>query len=64
MVQAAGRTTKMLHTVQEGDYITDFVGPLGKATEMDGLKKVCVVGGGVGCAIIPHRQEMHERALT
>ena len=51
MVQAAGRTTKMLHTVEEGDYITDFVGPLGKATEMEGLKKVCVVGGGVGCAI-------------
>ena len=50
MVQAAGRTTKMLHTVEQGDYITDFVGPLGKATEMEGLAKVCVVGGGVGCA--------------
>ena len=50
MVQAAGRTTKMLHTVEEGDYITDFVGPLGKATEMAGLKKVCVVGGGGGFA--------------
>ena len=61
MVQAAGRTTKMLHTVQEGDYITDFVGPLGKATEMDGLKKVCVVGGGVGCAIaLPIAQKLHE----
>ena len=46
MVQAAGRTTKMLHTVEEGDYLTDFVGPLGKATEMEGMKKVCVVGGG------------------
>ena len=51
MVQAAGRTTRMLHTVEQGDYITDFVGPLGKATEMEGLKQVCVVGGGVGCAI-------------
>ena len=51
MVQAAGRTTRMLHTVEQGDFITDIVGPLGKATEMDGLKKVCVVGGGVGCAI-------------
>ena len=62
MVQAAGRTTKMLHTVEEGDYITDFVGPLGKATEMDGLKKVCVVGGGVGCAIAyPIAKEMHEK---
>ena len=48
MVQAAGRTTRMLHTVEQGDYITDFVGPLGKATELEGLKKVCVVGGGVG----------------
>ena len=60
MVQAAGRTTKMLHTVEEGDYITDFVGPLGKATEMDGLKKVCVVGGGVGCAIAyPIAKKLH-----
>lgn len=64
MVQAAGRTTKMLHTVEEGDYITDFVGPLGKATEMDGLKKVCVVGGGVGCAIAyPIAKEMHEKGI-
>ena len=64
MVQAAGRTTKMLHTVEEGDYITDFVGPLGKATEMEGLKKVCVVGGGVGCAIAyPIAKEMHARGI-
>ena len=64
MVQAAGRTTKMLHTVEEGDYISDFVGPLGKATEMDGLKKVCVVGGGVGCAIAyPIAKEMHEKGI-
>ena len=41
MVQAAGRTTKMLHTVEQGDYISDFVGPLGHATKMEGLKKVC-----------------------
>ena len=64
MVQAAGRTTKMLHTVAEGDYITDIVGPLGKATEMEGLKKVCVVGGGVGCAIAyPIAKEMHEKGI-
>ena len=64
MVQAAGRTTKMLHTVEEGDYISDFVGPLGKATEMDGLKKVCVVGGGVGCAIAyPIAKAMHEKGI-
>ena len=64
MVQAAGRTTKMLHTVQEGDVISDIVGPLGKATEMEGLKKVCVVGGGVGCAIAyPIAKEMHEKGI-
>ena len=64
MVQAAGRTTKMLHTVEQGDVISDIVGPLGKATEMDGLKKVCVVGGGVGCAIAyPIAKEMHERGI-
>ncbi len=64
MVQAAGRTTQMLHTVEQGDYISDIVGPLGKATEMEGLKKVCVVGGGVGCAIAyPIAKEMHEKGI-
>ena len=64
MVQAAGRTTKMLHTLNEGDCIADFVGPLGKATDMEGLKKVCVVGGGVGCAIAyPIAKEMHEKGI-
>ena len=64
MVQAAGRTTKMLHTVEEGDYISDFVGPLGKATEIEGLEKVCVVGGGVGCAIAyPIAKVMHEAGI-
>ncbi len=64
MVQAAGRTTRMLHTVEQGDVISDIVGPLGRATEMDGLKKVCVVGGGVGCAIAyPIAKEMHERGI-
>ncbi len=64
MVQAAGRTTRMLHTVEQGDVISDIVGPLGKATEMDGLKKVCVVGGGVGCAIAyPIAKEMHKLGI-
>ena len=64
MVQAAGRTTRMLHTVEQGDYITDFVGPLGKATEMEGLKKVCVVGGGVGCAIAyPNAKEKQKLGI-
>ena len=65
MVQAAGRTTRMLHTVEQGDVITDIVGPLGKATEMEGLKKVCVVGGGVGCAIAyPIAKEMHKLGIN
>ena len=49
--QVVGRTTMHLNTLNEGDYIVDFVGPLGNPTHTDGYKKVCVVGGGVGCAI-------------
>ncbi len=49
--QIVGATTEKLNHKQENEYITDFVGPLGKATHTDGLKKVAVVGGGVGCAI-------------
>ena len=49
--QAVGRSTKLLSELNEGDSIHDFVGPLGKPTELDGYKKVCVIGGGVGCAI-------------
>ncbi len=49
--QIVGATTKKLSYKQAGDYLQDFVGPLGVATHLDGLKKVCVVGGGVGCAI-------------
>ena len=49
--QIVGRTTMQLNTLNEGDEIADFVGPLGKPTHTDGYKKVCVVGGGVGCAI-------------
>ncbi len=49
--QIVGATTELLNHKNEGEYIQDFVGPLGKATETEGLKKVAVVGGGVGCAI-------------
>ncbi len=49
--QTVGATTDALARKQAGDSIEDFVGPLGRATETEGLKKVCVVGGGVGCAI-------------
>ena len=60
--QIVGATTFKLNLKNEGDYIADFVGPLGKATETDGLKKVCVVGGGVGCAIaLPVAQKLKEQ---
>ena len=49
--QIVGATTVELNAKNEGEYISDFVGPLGKASELTGLKKVAVVGGGVGCAI-------------
>ena len=49
--QKVGFATIALGNLNEGDYILDFVGPLGKPTPVEGKKKVCVVGGGVGCAI-------------
>ena len=49
--QIVGGTTMELNSLNAGDSVHDFVGPLGRATETEGLKKVCVVGGGVGCAI-------------
>ena len=49
--QIVGATTEKLNHKNEGDCISDFAGPLGRATETEGLKKVAVVGGGVGCAI-------------
>ena len=49
--QKVGFSTTALGELNEGDYICDFVGPLGKPTPVEGKKKVCVVGGGVGCAI-------------
>lgn len=49
--QVVGATTFLLNKKEVGDYLVDFVGPLGKPTEIEDLKRVCVVGGGVGCAI-------------
>ena len=58
--QIVGGTTMELNTLNEGDYLPDFVGPLGKASEVEGFKKVAVVGGGVGCAIaLPVAQALH-----
>ena len=49
--QVVGSTTEILKHKNVGDCLEDFVGPLGNATETEGVKNVCVVGGGVGCAI-------------
>ncbi|MBO5090012.1 MAG: sulfide/dihydroorotate dehydrogenase-like FAD/NAD-binding protein [Clostridia bacterium] len=59
--QIVGGTTNKLNQKEAGDYIIDFVGPLGKATKVEGLKKVCIIGGGVGCAIaLPIAQKLKE----
>jgi len=59
--QIVGATTEKLNQMKEGDSLQDFVGPLGKPTETEGLKKVAVVGGGVGCAIAyPVAKKLHD----
>ena len=59
--QVVGGTTKKLSYKEAGEYIQDFVGPLGVATHLDGLKQVCIVGGGVGCAIaMPIAEALHK----
>ena len=58
--QIVGATTEKLNHINEGECLHDFVGPLGVPTHVDGLKKVCVIGGGVGCAIaLPIAEELH-----
>ncbi len=60
--QIVGGTTMKLDALQPGDCLHDFVGPLGRATETEGLKKVAVIGGGVGCAIAyPVAKKLHEQ---
>ncbi len=60
--QIVGAGTEMLNHKNVGDTIPDFVGPLGRPTHTEGLKKVCVVGGGVGCAIaLPVAKALHEQ---
>ena len=59
--QIVGGTTEKLNHKEEGEYLQDFVGPLGKATETEGLKRVAVVGGGVGTAIAyPVAKKLHD----
>lgn len=63
--QIVGASTEKLNRLAEGDCISDFVGPLGRPTEIDGLKKVAVVGGGVGCAIAyPVAKALHENGCV
>ena len=60
--QVVGGGTMELNALKQGESLHDFVGPLGRASELDGLKKVCVVGGGVGCAIaLPVAKALHEK---
>ena len=59
--QIVGAATMELNALEQGDGLTDFVGPLGKPSDLEGLKKVAVVGGGVGCAIAyPTAKRLHE----
>lgn len=59
--QIVGATTEKLNHLNEGNRLHDFVGPLGRATHTEGLKKVAVVGGGVGCAIAyPVAKKLHD----
>ena len=60
--QVVGATTEKLSHKEAGEYLQDFVGPLGNATVTEGKKKVAVVGGGVGCAIAyPVAKKFHEQ---
>ena len=60
--QVVGATTELLNAKEEGDFIEDFVGPLGVPTHTEGIKNVCVVGGGVGCAIaLPVARAFHDQ---
>ena len=62
--QIVGATTEKLNRKEQGEYIQDFVGPLGVPTHIEGLKNVCVVGGGVGCAIaLPVAEALHAQGM-
>lgn len=60
--QVVGATTKLLDSKNQGEFIEDFVGPLGRPTKIEKLNNVCIVGGGVGCAIaLPIAEALHEQ---
>ena len=59
--QEVGKTTSILGTLEEGDDILDFAGPLGRASELEGVRKAVVIGGGLGTAIAyPQAKKLHE----
>ncbi len=63
--QVVGATTEKLNHKTEGEFISDFAGPLGRKTELDGLKEAVIVGGGVGCAIaLPIARALKEKGVT
>lgn len=63
--QTVGATTMLLSEKSEDEYIEDFAGPLGTPTKTEGLKKVCIVGGGVGCAIaLPIAKKLREQGCS
>lgn len=63
--QIVGATTQKLNLLEEGDCLSDFVGPLGRATDTDNIKKVAIVGGGVGCAIAyPVAKKFHNNGAV
>lgn len=65
VVQTIGATTEKLSHKKEGDFIADFVGPLGNPTEMEGCKRIAVVGGGVGTAIAyPVAKKLYEQGAS
>ncbi|MBR2917070.1 MAG: sulfide/dihydroorotate dehydrogenase-like FAD/NAD-binding protein [Clostridia bacterium] len=58
--QKVGASTEYLDTLEAGDYILDFVGPLGVASHFENVKKVAVIGGGLGTAIAyPQAKKLH-----
>ncbi|MFA6624384.1 MAG: sulfide/dihydroorotate dehydrogenase-like FAD/NAD-binding protein [Bacilli bacterium] len=63
--QVVGATTEKLNHMEEGDSLADFVGPLGRPSEIEGLKKVAVIGGGAGCAIaLPLAEALHRQGTN
>ncbi len=63
--QKVGYSTKLLDTLNEGDYLLDFVGPLGAPSELEGYKKAAVIGGGAGCAIAyPQAKALHDMGTS